>query len=276
MAGPGPTNVSPLGTETNKFKLDKGTLALTQTRVPGPLGRGVSDSTHLALEQLIRQFIWNFSDKVFGVSDKELAGYDKKFEGTPGDELKRRVLDAAQKVKINPGLLAAVLLFEQASGDFWTRSSGEVSTYKAGADHFYARSGRITKEIPAAAAIGVTRTEKQYNEQHNPVTEAYVPATQVVLVVAATLKDTENTMRKLFREEAGNFDALPQHVRFFLTRLAFNPGKGFTLRERVRQILGAEDLFVTRGKREGHPQRGATICTALAIRLNAKIFVGQP
>jgi hypothetical protein len=262
--------------------IDSGTMCRNPSFPPGSLGcqndyARLSDSTHTAIEHMLRQFIWNFRDKVFGVSDKELAAYEKEFEGTRGDELKRRVLDAAQAVKINPGLLAADLLFEQGSADFWTRNSGEVSTYKAGADHFYDRSGRIKREIPEAGAIRTTRPKKISNEPGNPVTEAYVPATQAVLVVAATLKDRENTMRRLFREEGSDFDALPQHVRFFLTRLAFNPGKGFTLRERVRQILEAEDLLVTRGKRDsGRPQRGATICTALAIRLNVRIFGDQP
>lgn len=282
MADPGPTNRSPIGTETNIFRLDGGTSALTQARVPGSVGRLASEvwlhlnlrPTGLMIKQTLDRFIADSRHEIFGVNPKELEQYEKAFSGAQGNELKNRVLEAARTVGISPGFLAAVLLFEQGSASFWTRTSGEVSTYEAGADHFYGRRRGINRQIPAAASISIIRTRDEHNEQGNPVTTAYISAKQAVLVVAVTLRDRELVIRRLIQEEGADFESLPQYVRFFLTRLAFNPGR-ISLRTRVRQALGGTDLLVKSGTRSAsRPRRGATVLTALAICLNDRVFRG--
>lgn len=279
MAEPDATNNAPVGTRNNQFSIDPGTVSLTQSPTPGPKGLIKDPWPSITLQghgEAIRAtenlFVLEFRNEILGVGPGMLARYEKMLTGGGGAEFKKRVIDAAYKARVDPGLLAAVCLFEQGSTYFWTRKTGEGSTYKAGSDHFYTRRYNIRRAAPAASSIRILKTKEGTNEQGNPVKIAIVPANQLVLVTACYLKERIMVMRRIYNSEGGQFDMLPKYMQFFLSRLIFNPGR-ISLRQRSRQILGGKNLIVTRGsRRSDRPRRGATICAALAIQLNLKHF----
>lgn len=279
MAEPVPTNNAPVGAPTNTFRIDPGTTSLMQSPNPGPKGLfedpwpNINLRAHGAtIGAAVNRFVLEFRKEILGVSPQMLARYEQQLTGSKGAKFKKRVVDAASKTGVNAGLLAAVCLFEQAKASFWTRTTGEGSTYRAGSDHFYTRRHSIRRAAPEASSIRILRTEGGTNEQRNAVTIAYVPASQLVLVTACYLKERIAVMRRIYNSEGGQFDMLPNYMQFFLSRLIFNPGK-VSLRRRSRQILDGENLLVTQGaRRSDRPRRGATICAALAMQLNLKYF----
>lgn len=279
MANPAPTNNAPIGTPNNRFEIDPGTTSLTQSSPPGPKGLVKDPWPSLTLRGLGQEiraaenlFALQYRKELMGVDPSTLTRYERQLTGSNGAEFKRRVKDAAVKTGVDPGLLAAVCLFEQGNASFWTRSRGTGSTYEAGSDHFYARRHQIRRVSTASSSIRILRTKDGTNEQGNPVKTAIVPANQLVLVTACYLKERITVMRRIYNSEGGHFDMLPKYVQFFLSRLIFNPGS-VSLRQRSRQILRGKSLLITKGsRRSDRPRRGATICAALALQLNLKHF----
>lgn len=280
MSVPHPTNNAPVGLGNNRFKLDNGTLALTQMRPPGlrldPWG-------HLTLAEygaFLRSdfFVGEHRFAAFGGDRREFDAYANRLLGTAGGKLKRAVMDAARECKVSPGLLAAVMLFEQHGAAFWKDRDfflrgGLESLYEAGADDFLYDQENIRRAVPAARRIVVVSTKTRFDEERKADRkDGFVAVDQLVLVTAAMVKYKELIVRTLFSREGCNFDTLREYERFYFTRLAYNPGG--QLLKTIRDFLQGGDVFERAGPRSRkRPRRGATLCTALALHLNRTVFM---
>jgi hypothetical protein len=208
-----------------------------------------------------------------GVDEATLRRFDASLKSLT---LKRRISRCAGRVGLNPGLLAAVALAEN-SPRIYTRQTGKLDTYKVGADDLWARWFRIKRIRGASELRFLGRPIRHANDGVPPrtVITREFPARQAVLVVALYLKDRENTIRRLFKEEGGDFDALPPLMRFFMSRLAYNPGRT-TLRTRVKHVRRGVDVYDRSGPRavKGRPRvrRAATIHAARAMYLSVRVF----
>lgn len=279
MAEPFPTNNAPIGTPNNTFRIDPMTTSLTQTPLPGTKGLITDPWPNITLRvsrQAIREaekfFALQLNKEIMGVGPQMLHRYARKFSGKNGARFFKRVKAAASEAEVNPGLLAAVCLFERGDLRFWTRRSGSDTTYEAGSDYFYARRHRIRKVAPASRSIRILKTEEGTNELGNKTVDATVHVKHLVFVTACYLKERISVMRRIYDSEGGFFDGLPDYMRFFLSRLIFNPGKR-SLRYRSKQILSGKNILRTKGSRSPkRPLRGATICAAVAVWLNHKYF----
>jgi hypothetical protein len=206
-----------------------------------------------------------------------LDGYATHFSGTVGNKLKLAVLNAANACKVSPGLVAAIMLFEQSSAKFWKDKNffprgGFESLYKAGADDFLLDRKNINRCVPAARKIKVVNRRKFFDEERNKERiDGSVAVDQLVLVTAAMIKYKEIIVRTLFKREGHNFDNLREYERFYFTRLAYNPGG--QLLKTIRYFLLGKDVFEHTGTRtRKRPRRGATLCTALALHLSEAVF----
>ena len=281
MGNQQPTNNAPIGILYNRFKLDAGTLALSQMQ---PTGLRLDPWSHLTLnaygsllKSLTESFVRTHRYAVFGAEKKKLDGYAAKFSGNIGKKLKQSVMDAAKACKVSPGLVAAIILFEQSSAKFWKDKNfflrGKFeSLYQAGADDFLLDRKNINRCVPAARKIKVVNKRKFFDKERNKERiDGSVAVDQLVLVTAAMIKYKEIIVRTLFKREGHNFDNLREYERFYFTRLAYNPGG--QLLKTIRDFLQGKDVFVRMGSRtRKRPRRGATLCTALALHLSEAVF----
>lgn len=209
-----------------------------------------------------------------------LASEDKKFEGAEGERFKALVQDAATKVGLDPGLLAAALLAEEARGSF-TKTSGEQDTFTIGADDYLSKRAEIERRIPAAKEIKITPIGEDENEQTRKVKSGAFRADQAVLVDAVYLKHGELKVRDAFEAQGADFDTLTPELKFAFTRLAMNPGKT-PVAEQVKKFLATRDIADTapdilirtgiKGQDARKPQSGATRVSAIGVHLSQKVF----
>jgi hypothetical protein len=214
------------------------------------------------------------------IDPKVLASEDAKFDGPEGQKFKARIEDAAKKVQLDPGLLAAALLAEE-SRDTFTKSSGEENTFHIGADDFLEKMSAIQKEIPAANDLHVTPVAVNTNEQSRRVQTGKFKADDAVLVDAVYLKFGELQVRKAFTALGSDFDTLTPELKFAFTRLAMNPGKD-SVKTQVEKFLKTRDIADTapgvlirtgvKDQDARKPQSGATRVAAIGIHLSQKIF----
>ena len=232
-----------------------------------------------------------------GTNPATVQMYDSYFVGTKGALLKTRIEDAAQRVGLNPGLLAASLFAEFSPGSY-TKTSGEVDGWDIGTDDYKERKTDIERKIPAAKDLKPVRYEPATNEQGRNIAEVPVfKAKDAVLASAVYLKYAELEVRRVMTSMGGSFDRLTVEHQFALTRYAMNAGIGRT-QQRVMEFLGlslskgvyspdktpSEFLEYRSGTlKEGleqfsahHPRRAATAHAAQAIHLSQKIFGIDP
>ena len=281
MCVPRPTNNTPIGIRANRFKLDRGTLMLSQMQPPGlrpdPWSHLNLNGYGSYLKILNESFVRMHRCEVFGATKKQLDGYAAHFSGTVGKKLKLAVMDAAKSCKVSPGLVAAVMVFEQYSAKFWKDKNfflrgGLESLYQAGADDFLLDRKYIIRAVPAARKIRVVKERMFFDKERNKDRkDGFVAVDQLVLVTAAMIKYKEVIVRILFKREGHNFDALREYERFYFTRLSYNPGG--QLLKTIREFLHGKDVYERTGpRRKRRALRGATLCTALALHLNETVF----
>lgn len=212
-----------------------------------------------------------------GVSESRIVEEDVNFQGTEGARFKASVEEAAHKVDIDPGLLAATLLAEKTRGTF-TRRTGETDSFIIGADDFFEKRREIEALVPAARNIPQRRDRTDINEHGRSVDTITFSGKDAVLVDAAYLKYSEIRARFAFASRGGDFDALPVEVRFTLTRYGMNYGLG-ALEKQVRRIMGGSEPIPRTGSTNPdtrHPLRTAVIHAAQAIHLSQKVFGTPP
>ncbi len=214
------------------------------------------------------------------IDPKVLASEDAEFDGPEGQKFKERIEDAAKKVQLDPGLLAAALLAEESRNTF-TKSSGEENTFHIGADDFLEKMSAIKKEIPAAEGLEVIPIVVNVNEQRRKVTTGKFKAEDAVLVDAVYLKFGELQVRKAFTALGSDFDTLTPELKFAFTRLAMNPGKD-SVKTQVEKFLKTRDIADTapgvlirtgvKDQDARKPQSGATRVAGIGVHLSQKIF----
>lgn len=232
-----------------------------------------------------------------GTNPATVEMYDQYFGGPNGGLLKSRIEDAAKRVNINPGLLAASMFAEHKVGSY-TRRTGEVDGWLIGLDDYKESKAAIERLVPAARAIKPIRYTAQTNEQGRHIPEVPVlKAEDAVLASAVYLKYSEEKARRAFLDMGGSFDRLPVEEQFALTRYGMNAGHG-AMRLRIMQLLGARNdgkqyvydrprkdflQFKSLKTVDGveqfsslHPQRAATAHTAQALHLSQRVFGINP
>jgi hypothetical protein len=204
-------------------------------------------------------------------------------------QLVTNIRGAAEKVGINPGLLAAVLLSEKDIPRYYTCPEGTVlhdpdcaaacppnapgvCSFAIGTDHYKGEKARIEATVAAAKDVKFAAVTggAQGNELGNRVENIHFASGRyAVLGVAVYLKYGEH----LVRQQLSIFDAEPLAVQWGLVRLAMNPGIGAAA-SRIQKVRAGKDIFVHREiKRSGHrADTGMTRVVAIAFYLSEHVF----
>ena len=221
-------------------------------------------------------------DPVLAVHGAQIASRLIPFRGKAGRRFKQLVETAAQKVDLNPGLLAAALLGETGTtADYLTAS--KVGSYRTGVDDFYAMRGVLAKNVPAYAQIGWDRKQKpavHLNDAQTKPREVqsiwFDSGADALLATAVYLKYAEVRLREDAVKLGGDFDALPVETRFALIRMSMAAGRAGAA-TRLAKALKGKDILVRNWKPPViyHTDRNATIRAAEAMFLSGWVF-GQP
>ena len=218
------------------------------------------------------------------ISDRVLKEEDGEFTGPNGELFKKRVEEAAAKVGLDAGLLAASLLAEWSRDDAFTKKSGKENTAKVGADDYLEKEEEIRNRIPAAQEVRVSDAgdaETFKNEEGRVIRRGKFDATKAVLVGAIYLKHGELKVRDALARHGVDFDSLTPELRFAFTRLAMNPGKEPVDKQIERFLLTrdiadtAPGILIRTGVRKQDrrkPQSGATLVAARGLHLSQKVF----
>jgi hypothetical protein len=232
-----------------------------------------------------------------GTNPATVQMYDRNFVGTRGALLKARIEDAARRVGLNPGLLAASL-FAEFPASAYSKRSGEVEGWDIGTDDYKERKADIERKVPAAKSLKPIRYDPHTNEQGRFIPEVPVfKAEDAVLASAVYLKYSELEVRRIMASMGGSFDRLTVEHQFALTRYALNAGIG-RARQRIMEFLGLslskgvyspgkaskEFLQYRSGTLKGgveqfsarHPQRAATAHAAQAVHISQNTFGVNP
>jgi hypothetical protein len=232
-----------------------------------------------------------------GTNPATVQMYDRNFAGTRGALLKARIEDAARRVGLNPGLLAASL-FAEFPASAYSKRSGEVEGWDIGTDDYKERKADIERKVPAAKSLKPIRYDPHTNEQGRFIPEVPVfKAEDAVLASAVYLKYSELEVRRIMASMGGSFDRLTVEHQFALTRYALNAGIG-RARQRIMEFLGLslskgvyspgkaskEFLQYRSGTLKGgveqfsarHPQRAATAHAAQAVHISQNTFGVNP
>jgi RHS repeat-associated protein len=204
-----------------------------------------------------------------------ITDLDREFTGPTGERFKALVEDAARKVDLDPGLLAASLLAEVARNRYFRP---QQTTFVIGTDDLLQPENQAViqqyKNIyPAFGEIHVRPNGFDINEQGRSVPRGIFPGSEAVLVSAIYLKLGEIKARDVFEAHGQDFDAQPVEVRFALTRLGMNGGVG-ALQARINELLAGGDIPRSGATRRSslHPYRTAVLHAARAIHLSQKVF----
>ncbi len=212
-----------------------------------------------------------------GLTAKQVTAYDPAFTGKYGERLKAVVASAAREAAVDSGLLASGMLAEARRVDYLTGK--KVSSFRIGADDYYAKRRDIAAKVPAHAKV-------RWDTKTGPFTDTnkagrkvlsiwFMSGRDAALASAVYLKHGEEVLRAAAKRAGGDFDRLPVEVRFMLSRLAFNLGHGGARAELARALNGVDVLIRTPQKKAG-PRRKATIRTAQAMHLGQLVFGAAP
>ena len=236
----------------------------------------------IAKEEVWPVIVAAAEDPVLAVHGKQIASRLVHFRGAGGRHFRQLVDDAARKVDINPGLLAAALIGETGTiADYL--STGKVGSYRTGVDDFYAMRAILAKNVPAYADIGWDKKQKpavHLNDAKDRPREVqsiwFDSGADALLATAVYLKYGEVRLRDDAKKLGGDFDALPVETRFALVRMSMAAGRAGAA-SRLAKALKGQDVLV-RDYTDPviyHTNRNATIRAAEAMFLSGWIF-GQP
>ena len=212
------------------------------------------------------------------VSGKDVATDHRQFWGKSGKKFKSLIEQAAKKVDLNPGLLAATMLAETGNrNDYLTKN--KVSSYRIGVDDFYDRRHAIAQRVPVYAKVGWDRNQKpaeHYNDAKKPrivKTIKFNSGPDALLASAVYLKYGAVRLREEASKLGRDFFKLPLETRWALIRMAFNAGVGGAIKRLIRALKG-EDILVRKNfpRKAYQTDRNATIHTARALHLSEWIF----
>jgi hypothetical protein len=220
------------------------------------------------------------------VKKADLKEYIHELHG----KLKSDIVWASEKVGLNPGFLASVLLSEKDAPRIYTCKKGTilndadcvnsgcpmnspgVCSYTVGTDTYQGERDKIERAIPASKEVKIAPLEGGVhgNEKGNTVTNLHFESGHdAILGVAVYLKYGE----KMVRVHLPTFDAEPISVQWALVRLAMVPGIGDALK-RIEKVKKGEDIFI-HGKivRDGHKADSAmTRVVAIGLYLSEHVF----
>jgi hypothetical protein len=188
------------------------------------------------------------------------------------------VLDVANKVDVNPGLLAVNLIAETTYTNYL--SPARVSSFVIGTDDYFDKLSDIQNKVPQESDVNWDRTQTPVidtNETGRDVkTIIFDSGPDGLLASAVYLKHGEVVLREFAASLGDNFDQFPVEVRFALTRLAFNAGHGRARRNMEEFITEGKDVLVRKATSPPGPQRKATIRAAQAIHISKDILGIDP
>ena len=219
-------------------------------------------------------------DSVLAVDGKQIAGRIAQFRGKAGKRFKQLIEAAAQKVGLNPGLIAAVLVAEIGTRSEYL-SPNKVRSYRVGVDDFYIMQADLQNAVPAYAKIRWDKTqtpEVHWNDAKKPrlvKTILFDSGPDGLLATAVYLKYGEVRLRAVAKALGGDFDTLPVETRFALTRMTM--ANRVKAKERLAAALKGEDILVRNwaAPKIYVTERNATIRAAEAMFLSGWVF-GQP
>jgi hypothetical protein len=214
-----------------------------------------------------------------------------EYDGQISAALKSFIKDSAEKVGLNPGFLAAVLLSEKDKPKYYVCAPGTVlndadcvgsgcppgsagvCSYTIGTDTYAKEKGKIDATIPAAADVVFEPLKKkvEHPSEHGGHVQNihFKSGADAVLGVAVYLKYGEH----LVRSHLPLFDAQPTAVQLGLIRLAMNPGIGKAM-SRINKVKHGKDIFV-HGTIVRDARLSDSACTrlvAIAFHLSETIF----
>jgi hypothetical protein len=220
------------------------------------------------------------------VKKADLKDYVLELDGI----LKSDIIWASEKVELNPGFLASVLLSEKDAPRIYTCKKGAilndvdcvnsgcppntpgVCSYTVGTDTYSKEEKRIHARISAEKDVKKVSFKGGIhpNEKGNIVTNLHFESGHdAILGVAVYLKYGE----KMVRDHLPTFYAEPVSVQWALVRLAMVPGIGDALK-RIEKVKKGKDIFV-HGKivRDGHKADSAmTRVVAIGLYLSEHVF----
>src|SRR5260370_17171188 len=111
-----------------------------------------------------------------------------------------------------------------------------------------------------------------------------VPGEKAGVTCAAYQKNKEKQSRKLLEKRNGpKFDSFPAEQRFFLARLALNPGKQKTgaanIRHSLDKVARGKDLLrknIGQERKQDDPVGGATLTALQGLHLARTFFDRNP
>lgn len=210
--------------------------------------------------------------------------------------LRARIESVAKELDIDPGLLAAELMAEEAPS-VWSRRSGTVPSEKLGMDDWFGAHEKLPLEriIAAHPHLGIRYTDvKRTGAMWDTSTEkrggklkprGLLDADKAVAAFGVYFKMQENVLRSAIRNRGAalrglpirTLDDLPPEQRFTVLRVGLNAGvvPGLNL---FLQLAKGGDIprsgKITRDK-ENAP-RTAVLHVARAIHLDQAIFGRSP
>lgn len=219
-----------------------------------------------------------------GVTPQSIQDKDKKFDGPGGKAIHRMIAEAARKVDINPGLLAASMFGETSSMLMYT--FGPQDAYTLGIDDYKENEAMIHALVPASREIVTVGDWLQPSDRRGRdgkpdprmIRNTTIPEDKLALAHASYLKFHEEKARAQFTRRGIDFDALPPEHRFAFTRLSMNPGHA-GIASHVDTFIAGRDVIVPTGSSDqnrNHLFRSATIHAARAIHLSQKFFNVDP
>ena len=288
---------------------------------PGPLDAKAPNFKKLADEwtKILKTQVRVAIQKATANTDLAVSGYyvserDHLFLGSQGTKFKELVEWAAAEVDLNPGLLAAIALAEWDQPSLYLQA-GEVSSFQAGSDDFFASRAKLAENVPAFAKVKFNgkQVSTDINEQQRLVTTVlFSSGKDALLGTAVYAKNGEIKLRKGAETNGGDFDKLPIETRFALVRIAMAAGHGgiawngdFTWFKKkddkwmtvkagtpgatllgvawtLHRVLNGHDILIRKNEPRGDPSksgrvthRNATILAAQALHLSDWIF-GKP
>ena len=239
---------------------------------------------------------WTGDNKERGFDHPLLDTFDSLLEGSPA--LRAAIEDAARKVGIDPGLLAACALHEDTSGGSYTKPGAWSS--KVGVDFWDTAQEGVKKRVPAAesikshrmtdaesARIGIPKEFKNEKDEVVGFNRVFERGSDATLAVAATLKSLETQLAA--RAGGGErWAAIPFAERYALVRWAYNAGPKDAFNA-VRSAASGRSILKSSGPlylRDSHgtirldkwgqpmhdPLRHATQAAGQAVHISEKFF----
>ncbi len=270
--------------------IERQTLSSLDNEDPGIERRARLDQAEKTEQDLLKRY---------SIDPRVAAGLDKDAKAL-GEDFKKRVQSAASTVGLDPGFLAASIFAEIGTRNLkkerrtvLAKHSEGVDSGFFGLDDLVEKLPQLKKAVPELRKVFPHKkvtvdADRSFRPEHTDTgvskSAIDIPGDKAVLTFAAYQKTKENTIRKLLEKRNGpKFDSLPAEQRFFLARLALNPGKQKTgaanIRHSLDKVARGKDLLrknIGQERKQDDPVGGATLTALQGLHLARTFFDRNP